>query len=55
MTIKDYIKNRNNIKWDSPFGYSTVQVRFDNYDTLPPHKKVRHYSASSLKILAKEE
>lgn len=43
--------DRDNDKWDSPYGYSTIQVRFDNYDSLPHHKKVRHYSASSLKII----
>lgn len=41
----------NREKYNSSFGYSTVQVKFDNYNYLPHHKKVRHYSASSLKII----
>jgi TRAP-type uncharacterized transport system substrate-binding protein len=45
---KIIVYKRDNDKWNSPFGYSSVQVRFDNYNNLPHHK---HYSASSLKIL----
>lgn len=33
----------------SPYGYSAIQIRFDNYDKLPHHRKVRRYSALSLK------
>lgn len=43
--------DRDNQKWNSPFGYSTIQVRFDNYESLPQHKKVRHFSASSLELI----
>lgn len=37
----------NRDKVNSPYGYSTVQVRFDDYNRLPHYKKVRHFSASS--------
>lgn len=45
--------NRDNGKWCSPFGYSAIQVRFDNYNDLPRHRKVRHYSAKSLEVISK--
>lgn len=40
--------NRVNGKWDSPYGYSSVQVLFEG---LPHYKRIRHYSASSLKVI----
>ena len=40
--------NRGHQNYYSPYGYSTVQVRFDNYDNLPQHRKIGHYAASSL-------
>lgn len=40
--------NRDNSNWDSPYGYSSIQVLFEG---LPHHKRIRHYSASSLKVI----
>lgn len=40
--------NRNDGKWDSPYGYSSVQVLFEG---LSRYKRIRHYSASSLKVI----
>lgn len=40
--------NRDNGKWDSPYGYSSIQVLFEG---LPRYKRIRHYSASSLKVI----
>ena len=40
--------NRDNGKWDSPYGYSSVQVLFEG---LSHYKRIRHYSASSLKVI----
>jgi sulfate adenylyltransferase subunit 1 (EFTu-like GTPase family) len=48
---KIIVYKRDNDKWNSPFGYSSIQVRFNDYNSLPHHKKVRCYSASSLEIL----
>lgn len=44
--------NRENL--NSPCGYSAIQVRFDDYENLPHHKKVRRFSSTSLKILPKK-
>lgn len=40
--------DRKNHNVSSPYGYTTIQVRFDNYEALPHHKKIRHFSARSL-------